>query len=110
MFRNDVAVAALVRAGLSEYNASYDYSGRFMYGAKCFGVTVDSMDEFVKFMFAVAGNASESDEEAEFAEALSEGVRQDSMGKGFIFYWPEVQVEHFEPEAGAVDEFGTLYQ
>lgn len=51
-----------------------DYSGRGMYGATCYGIDCDDAQEAIE----------------EAAERGLKGASIDSMGKGFIVYWPTV--------------------
>lgn len=51
-----------------------DYSGRFMYGAKCYGIVCDDPIPCIE----------------EAAEAGLRGARHDSMGLQYIVYWPDI--------------------
>jgi hypothetical protein len=91
----------LVEAGLEPRN----YSGRFMYGAQCIGVTVPHKDVLAlgtKIAAQAAASASENlvDEAEGFAivtEALDavkdimSEARQDEMGLDAIVYWPDMK-------------------
>lgn len=62
-----------------------NYSGRCMRGAECIGIICDDVKEFA---FALAQVCFEQNlNPAELREKLGEPA-QDSMGKGFILYWP----------------------
>lgn len=53
------------------------YSGRGMYGKSCVGIDVDSYNEM----------------EGVIEKALEHGIKgakTDSMGKGYIVYWPSI--------------------
>lgn len=58
------------------------YSGRFMYGKTCPSVEFDSMNSVIRLFIAIA----ESD--AALAEELATSAKFDSLGKGYIVYWP----------------------
>lgn len=78
-------------AGVDEVR--FDYSGRFMYGAKCFGLVGDAGD-LVRFATSVAGAAWAGDDEE--ALELNDYLREnspssDSMGKSTIYYWEGLQ-------------------
>lgn len=53
-----------------------DYSGRFMFGATCVGIEGDNLAAIL---------------EAAGARGLR-GARHDQMGKGWIVYWPHLQL------------------
>lgn len=53
----------------------YAYSGRFMYGARCLGVNVESAADLVRL----------GTEAGPLPEAAI-----DEMGKGLVAYWPEL--------------------
>lgn len=52
-----------------------DYSGRGMFGARCYGIDCD--------------NAARAIEEA--AALGVRGAKVDNMGMGWIVYWPSIQ-------------------
>lgn len=79
-----------------------DYSGRFMYGNKCFGVSGDP--QTIQYLFYLlhliskgATKAAENlVEEADwFFDAMC-SVCQDSLGIGMIYYFPEIIVTEEE--------------
>jgi hypothetical protein len=69
-----------------------DYSGRGMYGKTCLGLVGDTRDliRFIRFI-----EREHADEYTNFpmddVDWLDD-VREDSMGRSTIFYWPKVQV------------------
>lgn len=68
------------------------YSGRYMYGARCIALVVDSSaSPFWVIAEAVAG-VQDEDERWEFAEVLG-GTRTDSLGLGEVLYWPGMDWE-----------------
>lgn len=63
---------------------THSYSGRFMYGATCFGVS-GSIDDYTQFVYRLTL------EEPELAQLLtSRGVDTDDLGRSTIFYWPTI--------------------
>lgn len=101
------------------------YSGRAMYGAKCFAIVVDT-SEFVVGV-AMGRVAAEWDirdgdmlephdqefHAVEVVEAMAVSTRTDSMGRGTVVYWPNVEAPAAECEghpAGPFDPMGeTVY-
>jgi hypothetical protein len=81
---------ALEAAGLNEYEITEGYSGRGMYGATCFGVTVEPSN--LRYVYAALGytmgSAEAADDDMETAEALLRTAAWDSMGRDFIVYFP----------------------
>lgn len=82
---------ALYDAGLTDDNLHDGYSGRFMYGAKCFGI-VGSATDYTKFMIALA-TALARDDDADLMfgwdmNDLADAVRTDDMARDTIFYFP----------------------
>lgn len=59
-----------------------DYSGRFMYGATCVGISGDS------FTLADVWAALPVEYRQEFGRPT-----KDSLGMGEIWYWPDVMLE-----------------
>lgn len=86
-----------------------DYSGRAMYGERCFGI-VGSAADLVRFCVTVGRLHAEYEEHPQHCFAPTvvdgvewlEGVRTDSMGHGAIYYWPGVAVSG-EDEDGEED-------
>lgn len=64
-----------------------DYSGRGMYGDKCFGIDYWSTSawDVAKFLMAALGQ--------DRAFEIMESHHMDSMGMGYIHYFPGVTVE-----------------
>mgnify|MGYP001221630124 CR=1 FL=1 len=63
-------------------NSGYDwrrYSGRFMYGAECVGVYVEDSVELWRMA-------------AEIGPEFSDDVQIDSLGRGWIVYWPHARL------------------
>ena len=85
----DIILRALYDAGLDEEDLYENYSGRAMYGDKCFGV-VGSIGDLVKFVLAL----SSYDARGELGGDIDwvADVVTDGMGMQSIFYWPGVNV------------------
>lgn len=73
------------------------YSGRGMYGARCFSIS----GEFSEVWSAVM--AAQADLTDEGSGDLIPPPRQDSMGLGIVWYWPELSVDE-DPEEGDPEE------
>jgi hypothetical protein len=75
-----------------------DYSGRSMYGDTCVAVITDDVSGLVRFVIAlVSATNSVPDDVAERVSALVDELehrvtRQDGMGRGYVYYWPQVEV------------------
>jgi hypothetical protein len=70
-----------------EEDLRFDYSGRFMYGDKCFGIVGDT-GCYTKFMMMLYANPDTQD----ISWEIVDDVRTDSMGYDTIFYFPGVTV------------------
>lgn len=77
--------AALYDAGLDRESLYEGYSGRAMYGDKCFGIVGDDSD-LIRFVQAA------SSRELEDPGDWLPNVRSDGMGLQTIYYWPGVTV------------------
>lgn len=66
-----------------------DYSGRGMYGSTCPGITVNGGMEPFELALALAEYVSETEDVGpyELGDILG-GSRTDSMGRGYIIYFP----------------------
>lgn len=64
-----------------------DYSGRGMGGKRCLSVR-GCLKQFAETMFYVGDILDGDDATGEVSE-----VRQDSLGHGTVFYWPNVPYE-----------------
>lgn len=83
---SEAVVMAADMAGIDiDTDIRRDYSGRFMYGARCFGI-VAGPSTYGEFLIEVAG-----DDEA-LAKRLADTVRTDDMGLSTIYYWPELRL------------------
>lgn len=87
---------AMFQAGLDEDCANWAYSGRYMYGKKCFGV-VGSINDYSLFLVELA---TQDDEGYDWAAEFAQRVRIDNMASDYIFYFPgiELTVEKSEDE------------
>lgn len=88
----DLLVAAVEDEGLGEVRT--DYSGRWMFGDECIGIDLASVTDFSVVLLNVAAR------DREFAYALADAERSDSMGFGVIVYFPGVKA----PERDEDDE------
>ena len=60
------------------------YSGRYMYGATCFGI-VGNINSYTEFLFRL------TNEDSDLASILAGStVSMDDMGRDTIFYWAGV--------------------
>jgi hypothetical protein len=66
-----------------------DYSGRAMYGEKCFGL-VGHPSDLLRFFVALLEAEIEDDGNPEVASLLADRVRTDSLGLSTIYYFPGV--------------------
>lgn len=66
------------------------YSGRFMYGRQCVGVTCENV--FRALAAITEGVAAEDDADlmTAWVEILA-GTKSDSMGRDEIIYWPRME-------------------
>ena len=81
---------------------STDYSGRGMMGDRCFGITFDSGAGNL-FQFALRLGREHPDLAEKFDRAGT--PRQDSMGRGTIFYWERLEpaLRKLVPEGDGFD-------
>jgi len=79
------------------------YSGRCMYGKACVGVVAEDFASFLAF-FAILVRNLEDDNDI---ESLT-NVRQDSMGRQIIYYWPSIESEEFEEDEGVTLESNVV--
>jgi len=87
-------VDALYATGIEPDDESivrWTYSGRGMYGGQCFGIVV-TMPELMMFVASLC-----EDLDGGMPEWVT-NVREDDMGLGRIFYWPEVRFERADLE------------
>ena len=75
-------------AGLDEDCLYLNYSGRGMYGAKCFGI-VGGQHTFAKFLVEAARSV---DGVQNLGDQMAESVHLDNMGHELIFYFPNITV------------------
>lgn len=71
------------------------YSGRYMYGKECLGVTCDDPIRFVLDVMVYAHSMCVSDSDPVFEKTASilKNYRTDDMGKRQIIYFPEIAWE-----------------
>ena len=79
------------------------YSGRYMYGKQCVGVSVPDAVRLAMLIAAyiqeheTSGNGDITEE----VMVLSQGTRIDTIGMGYLLYWPDVKWP--SPDAVVVD-------
>ncbi|QPO17087.1 hypothetical protein SEA_LILBEANIE_9 [Gordonia phage Lilbeanie] len=89
---------AIQESGSDDDDVRASYSGRAMFGRGCLGYTGTYPTQFAFWLavqIAKVDTGSESPDSYEIANALSEmeEPRVDSLGRGTIYYWPEITVE-----------------
>jgi len=72
---------------LNETGQLIPYSGRFMYGKYCLGITTD---DIAKCFMLLASEFGKDSKRSELITELCEYVRYDSMGRDSVVYFPEV--------------------
>lgn len=72
---------------LNETGELIPYSGRFMYGKHCLGITTD---DIAKCFMLLASEFGRDSKRSELITELCEYVRYDNMGRGDVVYFPEV--------------------
>jgi hypothetical protein len=78
-----------------------DYSGRGMYGERCFGLKVDSLSEAVEVMVSLAL------EDQDFSvKSLASSMCLDNMGMGYICYFPGWTTDAEEAEDDEEEDEG----
>jgi hypothetical protein len=86
-------------AAIEEDSLRFDYSGHGMIGKECFGIVGDTGD-LVRFVAEATeayvnaldeGDTDLSDDLRPLYSRL-DAIGQASMGRDYIFYWPQLQV------------------
>ena len=89
----------LIKESLENFNEEANiythYSGRSMYGKKCFGITTEQYTNPISVMMEIATELSRSGEE-DLAKKMADCVREDNMGLGAIAYFPTIEWGHEE--------------
>jgi hypothetical protein len=83
MTRPEAFAKALAEAGAT---VTSDYSGRYMYGDRCVGVTVKSIGDLLEAVYWLGRQDLDGNYQADIAHA-----DMDSLGRGSIIYWREMQ-------------------
>ena len=75
-----------------EYNCSihHDYSGRYMYGETCLGISFDG--DLNTYHYAVCDYCKSNNIKDEVKKGLL-NYYWDSLGKGIIVYWKNIKGE-----------------
>lgn len=76
--------------GMDDVHVRHGYSGRGMYGDKCFGIDFETNADMIAFVAAFSYRACQKGED--IPEWLRD-VRTDDMGRGIVAYWPRVALE-----------------
>lgn len=72
-----------------DLSLTFDYSGRFMYGAQCFGVIASGIETFSLFVHELTYVAAlKDDDTVNDITSLLSNLRSDSMGLDSIYYFP----------------------
>lgn len=92
--------SALIEADIDLEDVRWDYSGRWMYGKRCFGFTVygNALTAFGRFLIQLMLLADSRDEAEDIAGALADRVATDDMGKGTIVYFPHITITEDDSE------------
>lgn len=85
ILNREMAVKSLEDIGLSDEELYDGYSGRFMFGEKCFGIVCMNAGDIAGFAAALVINGVEE------VEWLREG-RLDQLGLRMIAYFPGVKL------------------
>jgi hypothetical protein len=89
--RSEAFAAAL--ESTSNIDVRRDYSGREMYGDLCVGVTFKKIGELLEAVYWLGRQDEDGEFQAEIANA-----DMDSMGRGSIVYWRDMQMDTGEVE------------
>jgi hypothetical protein len=89
---------AAYAANLDISNIYYEYSGRGMYGEKCFGIVHQGIGDLIRFLFRLKEELVDREPVSGPDWYLADlewatGACQDSMGLRTITYWPNVKVK-----------------
>ena len=66
------------------------YSGRFMYGQECIALATEDASFEVKEVLSETAESLYRHKQREVCLNLIRKMQQDSLGLGFIYYWPTV--------------------
>lgn len=88
--RETVEVVERVLERMDSGRAYPDYSGRGMFGQKCFGI-VGGIGDLVTFMMELVK------EEPDLAQEMASYIQHDSMGLDSIYYFPDVHFPNIDP-------------
>lgn len=84
----DTIIGALCNSDQGDEDSIYtNYSGRYMYGATCFGVVLSGPVALARFMIEL------SQEDYDLALDLSQRMAVDNMGHDTIYYFPGYTIE-----------------
>ncbi len=69
-------------------NLRREYSGRGMYGGKCFGIVCRQVGQVVQFMIHLSKLVEEEGMDPDMVLEMTERMSSDSMGMSSITYFP----------------------
>lgn len=76
------------------------YSGRYMYGARCFALSTDDVSKVLRFFQGVGSMLNEAGDRLvdypegnKLLEEMADGAHTDSLGRGSVFYFPSWELE-----------------
>jgi NADH/NAD ratio-sensing transcriptional regulator Rex len=86
---SEAVVNAAISAGIDvdEGGLRRDYSGRFMFGQRCFGI-VGSDSQWAEFVIALKEDEAQGLASKGLAKKLADYLDTDSMGLSTIYYFP----------------------
>ena len=74
----------------------FAYSGRIMYGKTCLAVSIEKLEDLPTFGWRVAADllaTTECDLSESPIGLWLENTRLDQLGKGWILYFPQVEID-----------------
>jgi hypothetical protein len=87
----EIILECVFQVGLSEEDVRWDYSGRGMYGDRCFGI-VGTLVDYTAFLLELSVLARNDADYWDLAMELSQHVNTDNMAYSTIYYFPSVKV------------------
>lgn len=92
----EVLKSAAESAGLGDSAIRMGYSGRGMFGRKCFGI-VGGPPDLVAFFEELSEASLENGDDGRYGaltldlvQAMREGIATDDMARELIYYWPNI--------------------
>jgi hypothetical protein len=87
----ETILETVIQAGLAEDDIRWAYSGRGMYGKRCFGI-VGSLLDYTAFLLELSAIPRSDADYWDLAMELSQRVSTDNMAYQTIYYFPGVEV------------------